>query len=439
MDTDVLIVGGGLTGMTAAYRLAKISKLRITVLEREAVLGGLAAGFRLEGTNLERTYHHLFLTDSSILSLVKELGLEDKLQWRNSSLSIYRDGRIWPFMTPGDLLRFRPCSVGGRFRLGLVGLYLKYQRNWRPLARVAAATWMRRYCGASAMRSIWSPLLQAKFARHAERVYMAWLWARLHIRTNSRKAGAQGEQLGYFHGGFAVLIDELERRLIESGVAIHRGIAVQSLGPNRKCTLANGECISYGQCLFTGASSTFAQLLPADPALAEYRSRLLSIGYLGAVCLVFSSEQDVGDQYWLNINQAGAPFLVFINHTKLIDRQAYNGKCIYYLGGYFEHDAAVFREDDRTLQNTWLDYLKRIYPEFDSAALREIKVFRYRNAQHIADVNYIEKIPPYKTPLPGLWLANFSQIFPEDRGTNYAVREGNKVAHLIFNEAACAS
>ena len=407
---NILIVGGGFTGLTAARRLA--------------------AGFPLAGTSLEKTYHHLFLTDTSILGLVRELGLEDRLMWCDSSVGIYRDGRVHAFKTPQDLLRFEPCNFPGRWRTGLAALYLKHQKNWRGFAAVTAHDWMTRACGASAMASIWTPLLKGKFDRHYQAVSMAWLWARIHTRANSRSA-AGGEKLGYFRGGFNVVTTALEQELRRLGVTIRTGTSVTALSAHRTAVIS-GETVPFDDCLFTGPSPALARLLPEDSAYRTYSEQLCRIEYLGAICLVFTSDQDLGQYYWVNVNEPDAPFLVFINHTRLVGREAYGGKHVYYIGAYLPPDGETFGRSDADLAARWLGYLKRMYPEFDAGRMAEQQIFRFRAAQHIVDTHYAEKIPEYRTPLPGVWLANFSQIFPEDRGTNFAVREGEKVARLML-------
>ena len=427
---NILIVGGGITGLTAARRLAVDKRCAVTLVESTPQLGGLAAGFPLAGTSLEKTYHHLFLTDTSILGLVRELGLEDRLMWCDSSVGIYRDGRVHAFKTPQDLLRFDPCNFPGRWRTGLAVLYLKYQKDWRGFASVTAHDWMTRACGASAMASIWTPLLKGKFDRHYQTVSMAWLWARIHTRANSRSV-AGGEQLGYFRGGFNVVTTALELELRRLGVTIRTGTPVTALSAKRTAVI-NGETVPFDDCLFTGPSPALARLLPAEEAYRAYAEQLCRIEYLGAICLVFTSDQDLGQYYWVNVNEPDAPFLVFINHTRLVGREAYGGKHIYYIGAYLPPDGETFGRPDADLAARWLGYLKRMYPEFDPGRMAEQHIFRFRSAQHIVDTNYAEKIPEYHTPLPGVWLANFSQIFPEDRGTNFAVREGEKVARLML-------
>jgi protoporphyrinogen oxidase len=179
-------------------------------------------------------------------------------------------------------------------------------------------------------------------------------------------------------------------------------------------------------------------LLPPAHQTGEYAAKLKSIDYLGAICLVFTSDQNLGEFYWVNVNEDDAPFLVFLNHTRLVDKSAYGGKFVYYIGSYLAAEGPVFALPDDALAGKWFGYLKKMFPAFDASRLAERHVFRFRAAQHIVDTRYAEKIPDYRTPLPGVYLANFSQIFPEDRGTNFAVREGEKMAELIRENLAAA-
>ena len=196
----ILIVGGGFTGLTAALRLAQAGQADITLIESSGQLGGLAAGFPLEGAWLEKTYHHLFLSDTAIVKLVEELGLQQQLLWCESSVGIFRAGEVHPFKTPLDLLRFAPCSPLGRLRTGATAFYLKHRSNWRGLLPHGAHDWMARACGQSAMDTIWTPLLKGKFGDKYKEVSMAWLWSRLHMRTNSRTPG--GGKARLFSRGF---------------------------------------------------------------------------------------------------------------------------------------------------------------------------------------------------------------------------------------------
>jgi len=361
----VLIVGGGFTGLTAALRLSVDKNLSVTLVESSNQLGGLAAGFTLCGTSLEKAYHHLFLTDTAILDLVKELGLLEKLIWCESSVGIFRDGKIHSFKTPLDLLTFAPCDFLGRLRTGLAVLYLKRQKNWRGLARCTALDWMTRACGRSAMETIWTPLLKGKFERHFDQVSMAWFWSRIHIRANSRANGG-GEKLGYFRGGFNVIASALEDEIQRRGVAIRTGASVERFLADERAAIINGEQVPFEFCIFTGPSPALARLLPASEALIDYAAKLRSIEYLGAACLVFTSEQNLGDFYWVNVNEPGAPYLLFIQHTNLVDKSLYGGKNVYYIGAYLAPDGKMFGLSDDELAKCWFGYLPKMFPGFDA-------------------------------------------------------------------------
>ncbi|MEI6674198.1 MAG: NAD(P)/FAD-dependent oxidoreductase [Verrucomicrobiota bacterium] len=428
---NIAIIGGGFTGLVAAKNLTDCGH-RVTIYESGKELGGLAACFELGGTPLEKAYHHLFRTDTAILSLIEELGIQDHLVWRASSLAIYRNGRIWPFMSPLDLLRFGACSLVGRIRTGLVAIYLKKTRNWQGLAGSSAMQWMSKYCGTSAADAIWSPLLRGKFADTADNVSMAWLWARLHVRSNSREPG-EGEKLGYINGGFVKIVDALEKRILATGAVVQLDSPVKQVSHNgtQPTVEVDGQVLSYDAVLFTGSNRALERILPNGANLDGFRDDLGKINYLGSLCHVFTSSQNLADHYWININEAGAPFLVLIQHTNLIPVSCYGGKHVYYIGAYLPQEKGRFLMPETELIQEWHQYLKVIYPAFDPTLIEESHLFRFRDAQHVAEIGYESRILPYHTPIPGVFLSNFSQIFPEDRGTNFAVNEGNKVGCVI--------
>jgi protoporphyrinogen oxidase len=242
------------------------------------------------------------------------------------------------------------------------------------------------------------------------------------------------ERLAYFRGGFAALVRRLESELADAGVRVRTAMKVQRIetAPRRLLLLSTGETVSFDRCLFTGPSDAFARLLPETAALDSYRQQLQSITYLGAICVVLVTDQELGRHHWVNVHDPAAPFLVLINHTALTGTDLYRGRHVYYLGCYRPHDSPWFRKDDGDVLEQWLAYLRRMFPLFDPARLQERHVFRFRNAQHVVDCDYERRIPDFRTPLPGVYLSNFSQVFPHDRGTNFAVRDGLRVAAIMM-------
>jgi len=432
--SKVLVIGGGLTGMVAARELAKGGQ-DVTLVERAPSLGGLAASFTINGEPLEKAYHHLFNSDEAILSLIEELGLKDRLEWRESSVGLYRGGKVWPFMSPLDLLRFGACSLVGRIRIGIVSLYIKYTKNWGKLARYTASEWMRRFCGRSAYNAVWGPLLSGKFDRHAEGVSMGWLWARLHIRTNSQSNDQGREELGYIRGGFIHLIQALSDDLQEREVKVETAVSLSNLRQAESGQWVvhdGGVDRTYDCVLFTGSSKGLLRFASGLRWDNDYGAKLRSVDYLGAMCLVFTTEQALGENYWVNVNEEEAPFLVFIRHTKLIEPERYGGQEVYYIGCYTDQESDLFQMPDEDIKALWYDYLVRIFPQFEASQITEDFLFKFQDAQHVVKLGYEDQIPSYETPYSGLYLSNFTQIYPQDRGTNFAVEEGIKVGGRIL-------
>jgi protoporphyrinogen oxidase len=437
-DHDAIaIIGGGFTGLVAALRLAQAGHA-VELFERGETLGGLASGFEMHGASIERTYHHIFRTDADMIELVRELGIEDRLHWHESSLAIYWGAKMWPFTTPRDLLHFTPLPFASRLRVGLVVLYLQHRGRQRQFQYHTAMAWMRRHAGRAATAVIWEPLLRGKFGRFAGRVSMAWLSARLWMRANSRHPVSDIELLGYFDGGFNVVVQTLRERLEALHVRLRTCAAVERLVDGTcPSVVINGEVRQFAAVVATIPSHLFAKLLEGNERLSDsYLHQLESVQYLGALCMVFSSTQDLKSAYWVNVNAPEAPFRVFINHTRLVGRARYDEHSVYYAGSYLPHDHPSFTESDSRIEEIWFAYIAKMFPEFDISAIVERHITRFRNAQHVVDCGYEDRIPAYATPVPNFYLANFSQIFPEDRGTNFAVREGGRIAALVSRSLA---
>ncbi len=433
----VAIVGGGWTGLTAAYELSK-QGYKVEIFEAGPVLGGLASGFALkDGTPLERAYHFLYTTDNYMIDMAKELGIANKLHFHPSSIGAFYKGKMYPFTTAKDLLTFGPLNMIDRLRTGLTGVRLLFIKKWQPLTKVTAYEWLCKWNGKRATDLIWKPLLVGKFDIYWDKITMAWLWTRIHVRQTSKEKGEQSERLGYFDGGFQVMVQRWIAELKKRDVKINLNAKISAFTnvDDKPALEVEGKTRVYDAVLAALPSGTFAKLGEKHPQMTkEYANQLTSIDYLGAVVMVFTTKKPITDRYWHQIHDEGAPFLVLLSLDSLVGADKVNGHHVYYIGDYTQNDSELMNLDDDAIRARWFKGAKKLFPDFSESDVEESYVFKFKNAQHIVGIGYEDKLPDMKTPLEGFYMANFSQIFPEDRGTNYAVRDGKKVAHMIAED-----
>ncbi|HSH02751.1 MAG TPA: NAD(P)/FAD-dependent oxidoreductase [Anaerolineae bacterium] len=424
------IVGAGFAGLSAAYDFLAAGH-EVTIFEASDHTGGLAAGFKDEkwDWSLEHFYHHIFETDEAMIGLVEELGLRDKLFFPTPRTSIWHEGKIYPFSNPFDWFRFPGYNIIDFFRFGVVGAFLRYTRFWRWLEQDTAVNWTRRWYGKKIHDISWKPLLIGKFGPYYEQVNMAWLWARLHVRSFS---------LGYFKGGFATIVNGLTRAVVERGGEVRLSTRVERLerGENGRwhVQITEGETEIFDQVLVTTSPGLLAKLAPDLPE--DYLAGLRGLKSMAAVVLVLAlNKQLIEETYWLNLPANSAdksknpiPYLALVEHTNYIDREHYGGDHIVYCGDYVVPEHAYMSMPEAELTALFVESLTQFNPNFKREWIRKSWLFRTPYAQPVPPVKHSENIPALETPLPGLYLASMSQVYPWDRGTNFAVEIGRRVA-----------
>jgi len=429
------IVGGGIAGLTAAYELAKKGH-QVAVFEKEAELGGQASTFPIEETRLEKFYHHLFTSDRHIVQLINELGLSPRMRWIDSQVGLFHGGQVYDFVTPLDLLRFTPLSLPNRLWAGLISLYLQRQTNWRKYEDITAKEWLEKHAGKSVYSAIWEPLLRSKFGDSYDEVSMTWFWGKMRLRFGSRPKGMQKEKLGYMEGSFQLLIDELEKRIKELGGEVHTNAPVE------RVVVEQGKAIgltfhvsrfttrNFDTIIATVPSFAFTEMVPELPS--DYIGKLRHVQYQSALCLVLKMRRSLSHIYWMNISDASVPFVAAIEHTNYMPPDVYGGTHILYLSNYLPLDSPLFSLSRDELLQEYLPHVQRINPEFDLDWVEESWLFRDDAGQPIITCHYSQEIPDHQTPIRGLYLANTTQIYPEDRGMNYSVHLGQKIANIVL-------
>lgn len=427
------IIGGGAAGLAAGYELIKRGH-SVDVFERAPFLGGQASTFEVGGARLEKGYHHLFMSDQYMVDLINELGLGDTLQWITSKVGLYHGGEIWNWATPWDLLKFKPLSLFDRIRLGLVTLYLQRKRKWGKFEHVTAKEWLEKRVGNNAYRVIWEPLLRGKFGEYYDQVSMAWLWNKLHLRVSSRGKPWQREKLGYPMVSFGEVFDSLGRYIDSNGGEVHisaevnKVIVEEGKVAGLEITLSGHdlEVRKYDAVISTAPSYVFKKLVAELPDY--YQEKLTNVNYLAAVLMILVLDRPLTSFYWLNVADRDLPFVGVIEQTNFIAPSHYGGRHIVYLTNYPSRDNPLYEITGEELLNTITPHLKKLNPDFHPSWIKEHYHHRVDAAQPVIGVNYSERIPSTSTPIKGLYLANTTQIYPEDRGTNYSVRLGRQVA-----------
>ncbi len=423
----IAIIGAGFGGMAAAYDLNKAGH-DVTIFESADYVGGLASGFKEPhwDWSVEKFYHHWFQSDKSMLGLIRELGWDGKVIFPRPLTVMYHNGKFYPFDSILKMALFPGLGWGlDKIRFGFVGLFLRLTNNWRALEKVTADSWMLKWAGRNVYEKMWKPLLIGKFGPYYQDVNMAWLWARIKARTT---------RLGTFEGGFQNFANMFAEKLREMGVEIRLGVSVKSIKrePDKGLVIEAGAKESFDKVLVTTSPNLMAKLYPALPE--DYLKGLLELKSMGAVVMTVSLKHQLSEQgyYWFNLpKEAGFPMLALVEHTNYVSPEHFGGDHIVYAGDYLELSHEYFSMSDKQLLVHFAPAFKKINPAFEQDWVKKVWVFKTNYAQPVPLLNHSKNIPAIQTPVDGLYFASMSQVYPWDRGTNFAVEIGRRAARMM--------
>jgi protoporphyrinogen oxidase len=428
---NIAILGAGFGGLSAAYDLIRHGD-QVTIYEASGNVGGLAAGFKEPhwDWSVEQFYHHWFASDKHMLGLINELGWEDKTLFPRPYTVMYYEGRFYPFDSIIKAILFPGLGWGvNKARFGLVGLFLRLSNNWQALENHTVDSWMRQWAGDRVYELMWEPLMVGKFGEnYAKLVNMAWMWARLKARTT---------HLGTFQGGFQAFADRFSGVLQNHGVSLHLNSPAEQILPSPAGgidLISKGAQLHYDQCLVTTSPNLLARLVPA--LSADYLKGLLELKSMGAVVMTISLKHQLSEQgyYWYNLPKAaGFPFLALVEHTNFVSPEHFGGDHIVYCGDYLEPGHEYFSLSQDELLQRFLPSLPRFNPKFEPGWINKTWLYRTNYAQPVPLLNHSRNIPSIRTPIPGLFFASMSQVYPWDRGTNFAVEIGRRAARLMID------
>lgn len=431
MKKRVIVVGGGPAGLKAGHVLAK-DGAEVTLLESAPVLGGLASCFDVQGVSIERYYHFICKGDDELVETLAEIGLSKKLHWRDSRMAYFVDGALYPFLTPLELLRFRPLSLFDRVRAGLA-VKLAQRMREDDLAPKHAAAWLRSLFGERAYRVIWEPLLDFKFSEHAEQISAAWIWARM-LRLSRSRASPWREELGYLEGGSQVVLEGLARDIEKHGGRVVRNADVEQIvieGGRASGVRVAGETLAADAVISTVTTSRFRKLVPDFPEGA-YLDGLRRIPTIGIFCLFLRLRERVTPFFWVNAHDARVPFAGMIEYTNLNPVPELGGDHVLYVPQYLSADDPRYQQSDEEVFRKYTDALALINPAFDSTWVKFYAVFRDRFAQPICLTDYKTATPTLSTPVGNLFLTDSCQLHPHDRTISGSFSLGKRAARLAL-------
>ncbi len=428
---NVVVIGGGFTGLSAAYELARRG-IAVTVFEESDHVGGMGGSFKINGCGVDKFYHHFFRGDEHITGLAREIGLAARLRYARTKTSVYTGKRFYRLSTPLDVLRFRPLSLPDRFRLGMLVLRSRGLVDWRHLESETAEQWLIRQCGKQVYSVVWEPLLRAKFGSFAREVSAVWFWSRITERGGSHDRAGR-EVLGYIKGGFNAMAEGLGEKIRELGGKVQTGASAEAIliesGCVRGVRTPKGA-IDAGAVIATPALPIIAGLLEGRVP-QEYVNALRRIRYLANICLVLEMSRPLSDIYWLNINDPDVPFVGIVEQTNLLPVENCAYRHIAYLSKYLERDSEIYNMSAEQLLEFSLPHIRRIFSGFDRSQISGYRVCREAYAQPVIERHYSKLICPTETPVKGLYVATMAQVHPEGRVVNCAIRHGRQAAESV--------
>ncbi len=419
----IAVLGAGPMGLAVAYQLA-LDGHQPVVFEADDRVGGMTASFDFNGLTIERYYHFHCASDHAVLQALEELGLSDRMHWVETRMGYWFQGRLQPWGNPIALLRFRGLGPIAKLRYGLHAFACTKRDDWRPLDRLEATAWIRRWVGAEAYDVLWRKLFDLKFYDHATHLSAAWIWSRIR-RVGRSRYSLFREKLGFIDGGSSTLMNALAARIESCGGTIRLGT------PATRVEIDDGTVVGvrtaaglepFDKVVSTVPLPFVPKLIPDLPEaqLAKFRS----LRNIAVVCVIAKLRKPVSGNFWVNINDPSMDIPGMVEYTNLrpLDHT------VVYVPFYMPGDHPKFAEPDAAFLDKVRRYLRRINPELTDDDIIDIRANRYRFAQPICEPGHLDKLPPVALPVRGLWVADTSYYYPEDRGISESIEFGRRMA-----------
>lgn len=422
------IIGGGMLGMTIAHRLAQAGET-VDLYEAADHMGGLADAWTLGDITWDRHYHVTLMSDFHIRDLLKELDLDDDIDWVETKTGFYTDGQLYSMSNTVEFLKFPPLRLIDKLRLGGTIFYASKIKNWKYLEQIPVAKWLQKLSGKRTTEKMWLPLLRAKLGENYKKTSAAFIWATIARMYAARRSGLKKEMFGYVHGGYNRILSAFEKQLTAEGVAQHCGHAAQAVESNEDGTTTirflNGKSQTFHRVVVTIPSPIISRTTPQLET--DEHKRLNGIQYQGIVCASAVLKQPLSKYYVTNITDSGVPFTAVIEMSALVDGERhFGGKALIYLPKYVSPDDELFNKSDDEIRESFVSALDKMYPDFSPADVESFEISRVRHVVGLSTLDYSNNLPKMKTSLPGVFAVNSAQIVNGTLNVNESVRLANE-------------
>jgi len=426
MGERIAVLGAGPMGLAVAYQLAK-DGCQPVIFEADDRVGGMAASFDFNGLIIERYYHFHCISDEAFEEVLHELGIHDHLKWVTTRMGYWYKGKLQPWGTPWALLRFGGLGIVAKIRYGL-HTYFSIKRNkWEKLDQIDAASWIRRWVGKRAFDVLWRDLFDYKFHHLAENVSAAWIWSRIR-RIGRSRSSIFREKLGFLKGGSQTLLDALSTAIEEDGGQINLRSRIEKvvIEDNKvRGVQVNNEFHAFDKVISTIPVPYLSQIIP--DLSEDVKKKFNALENIAVVCVIVKLKKPVTDFFWVNTNDPSMDIPGLVEYTNLRSLENH----IVYVPFYLPQTHHTFLESDSEFQKKVTSYLKLLNTNLEDDDIIDVKVNRYKYAQPICQPGHLTNLPPISLPIDGLWAADTSYYYPEDRGISESIALGRQIAKEV--------
>lgn len=424
--SNVAVIGAGPMGLGVAYQLVNDGH-RVVIYEADDRIGGMSGSFDFNGIRIERFYHFICAGDQPLFDILGELGISNTLRWTQTKMGYFLDGQLHDWGDPIALLKCPALGPIEKLRYGAHAFLSTKRKNWRPLDNQSAPAWLRKWVGRSAYDKLWAPLLDLKFYEYADRVSAAWIWCRIK-RMGTSRYDLFREKLGYLEGGSDTILEALRHGIKEGGGEINLCTPVQEVeieGGSVRGIRTRAGTTEFDAVISTAPIPYVPLMIPHLPD--ETRLRLESVINIGVVCVIAKLRRPVTDKFWVNINAPDIDIPGLVEYTNLRPMEHH----IVYVPFYMPTSSPKFRDPDEAFVEKVRRYVQRLNPAIKPDDILDVRVNRLKHAQPVCEPGFLEKLPSIDVPIEGLYIADTSYYFPEDRGISESVRLGRKMARMV--------